>query len=455
MFPDQAWDAATRNWQPGGSFLAPLPTPAHGPADGTLIQLPCINQEWVLLLMGCVTQLQNPAIWGDSLADTIRDQVLSWVTQLLELLWSGMDVPCCNVQLRLQDCVLQSSVDGGSHWTDVSGWAANFCTCASACIVPPVPPFPPGQLVNQHACNIAGFIATKVIELMLDKIVAYVGVSNQQVQFATDVLASIGFAFPITYAASLAFQDWYRNVTGQVLSEVTAVRDDPTFWSEVTCAIYAAIRVRGYVDATNFAAVEANLSAISYTYPWAVVAVATFWNDLGLTNVQAMQNVGALDVVDCTACNVAWCAYFDFTAGQMGWITAAGGCSTYVPGSGWHAVGCGITGVIECAIQLDMGANYPITKIDVLFATNQGATSGRPHLVAVESTPGTAVCYTSIPEPIQDPTPAWQSGNVPCTGRYIVVNMDTASAGGGYLTIVAVQVHGTGINPFGADNCIH
>lgn len=453
-FPDQAWDSAVQNWQPGGSFLDTLPTPTHGPADGTLIQLPCINQEWVLLLMGCATQLQNPGIWGDALADSIRDQVLSWVTQLLEMLWSGMDVPCCNVQLRLNSsCVLQYSVDGGTTWTDTSGWSTNFHDCVVAQTINPSPPTTGPGGTAQHACNIAGFLATKIIEVMMQKIVTYVGTTTQQVAFGIDVLSTIGFAFPITYAASLAFRDWYDNITGQILSEVSAASTDPTLWSDVTCAIYNGIATDGRVTASNFATVHTNLGAISYTYPWAIAAIYAFWNDIGLANVQAMQNVGALDEVDCSACTGNWCYYTDFTLSNGGWAPVGSYGSFWTSGVGWqsHAFDATHTAVY---ISFDMTLAHSITEMQVYLSTNQGATSGQPHYVGVSNNPGVSnVCQNNVPFNILGGF-HWESATLTCAGRYAIISLITASAGGGFVTVAGVQLRGTGPNPFGSDNCV-
>jgi hypothetical protein len=453
MFPDQAWDTALQNWQPTGSFHEVLPTPVHGPADGTLVQLPCINQEWVLLLMGCLTQLQNPVIWG-SISDSIRDQVLSWVTQLQEMMWGGMDVPCCNVQMRLTaDCGLQFSVDGGSTWVPVTGWVDNFCTCAVSCIIAPVPPNPGPTLTQQHACNIAGFLANDIIKVAMEKIVSYVGTTNEQVQFATDVLSTISFAFPITYAASLAFRDWYNSVVGQVLAQVEAARDDPVLWADVTCAIYNAIKSVGYVTAGNFAAVATNLGAISYTYAWVPPVLAAWWNDMGLHNIQAAQSVGALDDVDCSGCG-SWCNEWDLTSAAGPWFVPAGEDGHYSPGVGFVGANDGASN--ECDIVFNFGANLVITQIYMEANSTRNDTHGNGFLMLGTGSawPSGSNCDQVFGSPNVGAFNETYNNPACSPGGWVWVRASNDVGAGPPIAITKVRLRGRGPNPFaGSDNC--
>lgn len=448
-FPDQAWDAALENWQPTGSFHESLPTPTFGPAGGTLVSLPCINQEWVMLIMGCLTQMQQPAAWGP-VADSIRDQLLSWVTQLQEMIWSAVDNPCCNVAMRLTaTCELQFSTNGGTSWTTVDGWDSNLGGCVRSNLPVPVPPNPGGVGVNQHACNIAGYLATEIIKVAMAKVVAYVGTTGQQIHFATDILATIGYAFPITYAASIAFQDWYSTVSGEVLSQVTTARDDPALWSLVTCSIYNAIKGTGYVTAANFADVHTNLAAMSYTYAWVPSVIAAWWNDMGLTNIQQAQNVGALDVVDCSGCGT-YCYEIDYRLSNGSATSYTPGVSTWTSGVGW--VGSYQAG--ESPPAEDVGIDQHLTAIQITGVTVHYITNA-PQGTAVRQIYlyylGTQVSVSSL-----DPG-AWPTGNtqgVSYSGfvdEVIVIIRSQATSA--QNIIQWLKFTGNGPNPFGSDNC--
>lgn len=440
-FPDQAWDTSLENWQPTGSFREQIPTPALAPNAGTLVTLPCINQEWVMMLIGCVTQLQNPSVWG-SVADSIRDQLLGWVTQLQEMLWSAVDNPCCNVAMRLESgCVLQFSTDGGVTWHDVTDWATNFGPCVRSSIPAPAPPNPRGNPTAQRACDLAGYLAAHLIEVTMQKMVSYVGTTGEQLQFATDVLQTIGYAFPITYQAANAFYQFYNDVVSQLLSQVSFVSTDAVFWSQVTCAIYDAIKAVGYVDASNFAQVQTNLGSMSYTYVWAVTAVHNYWGELGLTNIQAAQDVGALDTVDCTGC-ASWCQKFDFAASASGWSQYQSG-SEHV-GSGWQSAP--FSGFEEVSIQITGITPFFMTDMVVQFTTSFA--SGGAARTMYGYLGGTQYGHADV-DPSAQPTGAtsgWHSINH--STDEMIVRLRNATPGQ-TIVIDSIEIAGTGTPPSG------
>lgn len=448
----EPWDMPLLNWEPEGSFEAPITPPLLGPTGGTLVCIPPVNKDWIKIILGCLDQLRIPATWNAvDRADLL--QALNWMQELKDTVASAG--PCCDVAMRLNNCVLQFSTDSGTTWTDVTGWSANFCSCVAPCITPTVPTFPPGQTVNQHACNISGYIAQRIIEITMQKVVAYVGTTGQELVWANAIMAELGFVFPVTAFAFNAFVNWYNSVVSQLLSQVTFVSTDVVFWSDVTCAIYAAIRTLGYVNASNYATAEANIAAISYTYPWAVAAVAAFWNDVGLQNVQAMQNAGALDDIDCSGCPSPWCFYFDFTASNGGWSIFSGvPFGSYISGVGWQTGPAG-SGFNELVIIFDMGVAVDITRVDFFIQSNQGSTGAHTTDIQVRPSYFGAGTVQAFSYPVANPTPVWTDVPITANGRFLLADISCSSASSGFSTIVGLQVHGTGVNPFGPDNCIH
>jgi hypothetical protein len=294
-----------------------------------------LASEWLPVILGALDQLRNPSTWLVA-DDAAMYTTLRRVDQLREIIAVGEG---CELQMMTRftaDCVLQTSVDGGTTWTDVPGWVDNFDSCVKAHIPPLLPPNPDDTLPNQHACNIAAFLATELIEVTMTKIVAYVGTTTEQATFATSVMQTLAFAFPITNAGVQAFGKFYTVVVGELLAEVEAVRDDPVFWSKVTCAIYLAIRSVGWVDDTNFAAVGDAIRAITYTYAWAPLQCGNLWDDLGLGNIRSIQSVGALNSADCTSCDGPWCHKYDFAVVDGSWTINGGTSATWVDGLGWE-----------------------------------------------------------------------------------------------------------------------
>jgi hypothetical protein len=223
----------------------------------------------------------------------------------------------------------------------------------------------------------------------------------------------------------------------------------------MTCAIYAAIRATGYITSGNYPAIVTNVCALTYTYPPVITAICGWITALGLQNLQAMQQAGALDDVDCSGCDVTWCYYFDFRLNAQGWVLhplVPNG--VYTAGLGWQTVPVG-GAIAECVIIIDMGVTVPITAIDVLLSSNQGSTGSHASDVQVDTVPGTAPGFTTFTFPANAPAYAWQDVACVASGRYCAVDVACASSGGGLTTIQAVQVRGKGVNPFGVDNCIH
>src|SRR5579872_180285 len=140
MSYDRAWDMPTINWQQQGSFANGTIPPTVEPDAGTQIMLGPIAQEWMPWICGALDQLRNPSAWivADDAAmyDTLRR-----VDTLLGLI-CGSREGCVPVQTRLNNCVLQTSIDGGVTWVDVPGWASGFGACVRQNMPPPIPPNP-------------------------------------------------------------------------------------------------------------------------------------------------------------------------------------------------------------------------------------------------------------------------------------------------------------------------
>jgi len=448
---DPSYGVGWPDYSQTGSFFAPVSPPTLGPFEGSLVGLPCVNYDWLRLLLGASDQLRNPSTWKN-LTPTQTVVVLSQVEELQAALSQAGSCVTCPL-IRLQDCVLQSSCDGGSTWTDVAGWAANFQTCVQNAIPPSVPPNPGADPHDQHACNLAGYLATKVIQETMVAAHTVIAASGTELQFGIDVMALIGYAFPITYAASLAFHDFYNYVVAQSLSEINTASTDPTLWSEVTCAIYAAIVTVGYVDSTNFTNVAANLNAISYVYGWVPISLHNYWLDLGLPNIQSQQAIGALDNVDCSACGLGWCYYQDFKLGLGFWSIRMG---SVAPWGVWTA-GVGIVGSNEPAgpfptILADVTISFPSQTL-----SSVGVAWDRP---GVETDPDSWLILQASSSTVeQDFLPNTTGSNQSWAftpthaADTAIVRVSQRASTGTAPTLLGITLRGTGPNPFGRSNC--
>jgi hypothetical protein len=356
--------------------------------------------------------------------------------------------------LRLTvDCVLESSSDGGVTWLAVPGWTPGFGQCVRDNIPPPVPTLPDPGHPDQGACNLAGYLAADIIHAVVSQAVIKAAASTSQIDFVNAMLQLLSGRYPVLTAIGRALSTLYGEYVVANLADFTSADGDGALWSAVTCCIFDSIRTVGYVDGTNFAAIEACIRAIGYIHPVVITALGDFWHQLGLGNVQAAQVVGAFDVVDCTGCNLTWCYSWDFTTsnGSFAKLPSHGG--VYVPGSGWHTEAEG--GEHSLLIYLDTPSTLQVTGMEV-WVQDPDIRSTGPGVRAVycESPVGTSTFFIAIPN-IAYPavTRLNYDGHGPDAANRILVSWDGDGTGG--LGIISrLQVQGNGINPFGLQNCI-
>ena len=437
--------------QQTGSFNAPVLPPLMGPFDGPLVTLPCINPDWLRLLLGAADQLRNPSTWA-GLDDAGLDLVLNRVDELKGVL--SLAPPCCDVSMRLTtDCILQFSTDGGATWTAVTDWVTNFDSCVKAHIPPQVPLLPPGTSHDQHACNMAGYLAQELMERLFVAICNHFTDNQGALLVAQDVMRQLGQVFPLTSGVFNAFNDVYNQAVSHVISQAENARDDPTLWSNATAAIYLAIRATGYVTAANFSTVAANLAAISYTDAWVPAALSGFWNDLGLANILALQQAGAIDVVDCSAIGVGWCFQWDFTVSDGGWTNYDSGYhSSWSAGSGWlsfpytpsaqHIIG------LHLVLPAYMNINH--FAIDIVDTNARTPPNGSRQSIASAGVP--TVQDTIWPDSAYPTVTTLTDtfSTVSCNNLTFYWAGDTL---GGGAAVSRIAVGGDGVSPFGYSNC--
>src|SRR5258708_40154869 len=179
--------------------------------------------------------------------------------------------------------------------------------------------------------------------------------------------------------------------------------------------------------------------------------MCAFFTGIGLTNLQAMQNVGAFDVVDCSSC-ADWCYLWmpGFAAMDTYWVAGSSGPgpeATYTGGT-WHAVPYGpVMGLYDndCAVELTMSGQF-VTEI-IVTQVSPGGGDGTDRYVQANGGGtmnlnfGTGTFTTTVPLNLNITTlrvsNRTRETSVPLDGQ-----------------ISAILLRGQGANPFGADNCV-
>lgn len=450
---DPAFDTPFADYGQVGSFIAPVALPPLGPLDGTLVNLPCINPDWLLLVLGCVDQLRNRSSWLASYTDAQIVAILGAVEELRIAL--QMANPCCTVALQLTPgCVLQYSTDGGATWTDVAGWAANFSECVKRSQIPGVPLLPPGSSTGQRACNIAGYLANFVVKEAIQQAINGYNTNLSLLNFAAN-LAAVTFAFdlPWTTAFIYAAYDLYKVITAGTIADFTAAAADTTLWSNVTCAIYNAIKADSQVTRSNYPAMLAAVCGVSYAHPEVVAAICTYLTDLGVDGVLSLQAAGALDTVDCSGCGGTWCYKFDYTAGDQGSQVYPTYDGHFVAGTGWQS-GNTVRGYNEIGFYQPLGRVIPLTSFSIWVITSLGS-AGRARTLYVQNPFDTTVGSFNV-DALAHPPPGAQQAWSPVGLSGDTVAVIYRSGGGAPPDVIqSIELQGTGPNPFGPDNCTY
>lgn len=454
---DPSYSMPLVNWEPTASFRGTVLPPSASPDAGTLIQLPCINQDWLMLLLGCVQQLWNPATYDSSLTDIQRADAIAEATKLSRMLGASLEAGCVNplIDLRLEGCKLVAVPATGPAF-NVLDFSSDTCSCTNQCIIAPVPPIVPPDHSTQRACNIAGFLAAEVIQKTVQAVVSYEQSRAALAQFSATIMQDFNYLFPITNAAVQAFNSFFQDYISGVVAHFTAAGGDESLWSSVTCAIFSAIADTGYITEANYPTLVANVCSISYTYADVVLAICSLVTELGVNNMQQMQNVGATDDVDCSACDISWCAYFDLTADQGPFEpNPVEPSQTWVSGIGYPGYTSGV-GAASVAVALFYSIPIELTEAQYFFTRLHDNTTGSPDNVNFQEPVGTVVAATDSGDTSGFLGTKWDSLGLAHTGQNLFINLNSASESDPEtLCLKAVQLRGTGVCPFiTCGNCI-
>ncbi len=429
MVYDPAWSMPQINWQQQGSFVEGQIPLVDEPDAEPLVCLPRINVHWLPLVLGCLDQLRNPSTWIAS-DDAAMSAILSKSMRLMQMMAGRV---CVCPMLRLQDCVLQISCDDGSTWTDVTGWSDNFGPCVLGITIPPVPPNPGDLIPSQRACNIAGFIAKDVVQLVIQKAVSNYHDDLTLLEFGLAVFATISFAFPLTAFAVDVFYAVYLEITAMNIADFDAAATDPLLVSLLTCEIYNAIKDTGYITADNLPVLISNVCTMPYTYPTVTHAICVFFEGIGLKNLEAMQSVGALDAVDCSGCGESWCREWNITHADLcggDWLVVGAGTGICTSGV-W--TGQFVGSFFDLGIYAGPGSSFEITAYDISASFTSTVTIDfRLAGVNVGHFTTTVASFATI------------------TADQMIIQIGSTD---GAPQITSISASGPGSNPFGLNNC--
>jgi len=193
-------------------------------------------------------------------------------------------------------------------------------------------------------------------------------------------------------------------------------------------------------------AIQTIKQEIDDTYVGIVVTVLWSYMDMfGSIGVTNMGRTGTATGEDC-GCSDEWCREFDFIASDGGWESEGTYVAAYYSGEGWGAsvdLGSGNVDYIarSCGIYVDFGVSAFVTTMHVEWSIggnieNIGYFLGDHNLYSF----GAVIA-----------NPQGITINVSTSG--IGVLIDRANPNSLSTRIIKVTLRGTGVNPFGSDNC--
>lgn len=319
------------------------------------------------------------------------------------------------------DGILEQSFDGGTTWErDTSDPRFNS---------PLYPPMSGSDGTDKRclaAASAAKYIDREIVQKM------------NETDAAADLLLLIAAAVAILITGFTA-----APLVIALISQVIAFGVDATkaaftsgVWDTFRCILYCNMNDDGSFTEAQWQEIKTEIfdqlgSSIAGTF---LRDTVNAFGPAGLTNAGRSGSATTADCSDCTDCPTEWCHYFDFEVSDGGF---AGPYGTYAPGVGWQATSAG-TGV---STVLDR----TVSTSDFTYAKQWVEASGTCNVV-------TFVGGSVLQNADNVPTGEYD-GFADITGTLLRMNTSSGAAQGSNVTIKALMVMGTGVNPFGSDNC--
>ncbi len=428
------------------------------PFDAPLV---CVefNASWLPVVLGALMQLGQAAQWlGD---DAAQQAAVTASTQLM--LAIGQAEECVPVQFRFTSgCVLQYSVDGGTTWIDTPGWTTFAPGCftgpegptgPTGGFTPGTPGNPQGDGVAQQACNVAAYLTTEILQASLQQTVN--SITAAQTLFNT-VLAVVALLPGVDVVLDLvlgAGAILFNLVSAGTLSDFTSALADATLWAEYQCAIWNAIKADGFVTPSNWTALVANVTAITYVHTDVTVAINNYIVAIGEAGLEGLQLSGALYVGDCSACSTGgWCYAFSPALSDSDferWAACPNSAhGTYVLGTGWQSVFTSTGGGEELLSMCIASGGAMIVSVEVTWVSCELALGGFH---------GVGESATIADGTLTDETTGTYTQTVAIGTTISTLRIEADArlpSPGGKNYITAVTVRGTGVCPFGTPNCV-
>jgi len=408
----------------------PVPEPLWNAAPLLCLQ---VNDEWVSHILGVLIALDQPDAWIGN-----EDEIYAARQQVNEIMLAFMEVcddmsGCCpDPLIRVNaDGTIEKSDDGGVTWIPVGNTDPRTT----------IPQFPPlgGDDGDEKKCSSANNVLGQFKD-GIAKFEGYFDTTATVVEFVAACAGAIAalifapFTVPFIVAAIIALMSAVYNV-GKA-AYVASFNDG--VYGELLCILYCNCQDDGTYSDENFSAIRdaiaSNFSSIASD------AFTVLLNGVTLTGLNNMAKTPTGSDTSCDSCHCddTWCYFFDFTVDSYSefWsgITTTENPAvfntSYVDGVGW------VTGNASPNYSgIKISEDYLGNLTQVTFAEN-----------------GTDVDFMALLNAGQDVIVNYGISDRNFDGTepsYEFLGIGLRSA----TVIINCTLQGTGINPFGFNNC--
>lgn len=416
----------------------PLPdlTPV---TDYTCVQLSIPDRDdYRLALASCLDMLTHWYSWERDSAQSGAATAAIWKEVINNIMWfnaCGQDtrVPLTRVNA---DGSLEVSYDDGETWN-----AAPELDPRVTSIVAPPKSYPGGTDIP---CATAENIVQS-IQASLDAALSDIGAGASIVTLIAGIMA---FAATVLSGGTLA-----PLATGLASSlinfGVSAIEAAFTsqVWIDFRCLVLANMPSGGLYDQS---AVDDLYADIATEFTGIVVVIlqsyVALYGPVGLTNAG---RVGSGDGDECGACDEFWCYTWDFTVSNGGWTSATGYSSNYVAGQGWT------WGDVNNKDRVFIKNNWPTsgtyTSVEIEISAPMNGNVNYYYFCNNANIGCGRQTFDNFSEPL-----IYGRTGLNFTTNIISLGFEQSSNSPGVPFpgyIKRVTLRGTGVNPFGTDNC--
>jgi len=305
--------------------------------------------------------------------------------------------------------------------------------------------FPP-RLTADPACDAAKSV-TDALKNQIDATIEAIGNASTAFQIAGLILGLLSFGvFAIFINIALTIADGMIDAGEAALTAALT----PAVYEQLTCILACQFDSNGRITAERLAVAQSEV-----TDQIGGIAATVINSMLSLAGEGGVNNLASLGTAtgNCAGCGCSetWCYDFDFTlSAWSAFVTVNLG--TYSPGVGWlgtpYGTGGGISGMVF---------DFAVSQLRGMEIIHSAAGYGAyQKMTRWQNTPNPYVQHNLVSDPQvmngSNIVSMYDSFDINNLSNKVFLFLD--GAGSSNVTLTHVKFWGTGVNPFGENNCV-